>query len=1230
MIKVFRVDPRFIRLSGWVSLCWAAALSPEAQTVVGVYSNAAPIAIPSQGSGLPYPSGVTVAGITDAVAAVTVQINGLGHTWPADVNLLLAGPTGARVLLMSAAGGGNRITNVNLTFSDQATAFLPRNATVQSGSYRPTAYHANPAFPAPAPTGPYGTNLSAFAGLSPNGTWQLYILDDAAQDQGTIAGGWTLTLSAWVSTPPTSIPVVWWTNQADDNHNGCYESATLNWLPAGSLSGIYLVYEIASFRTNLTSWIPFYTNSPHAISGTNGSNAQSVDIPVDPAKGNCTAYDYKVEIYQAGLTLPDAVHSGDYDPLLKAHPEEGVPDVIVWTPVISPYFTTTYFPPDDCAIQHGCTLQGTRRLLRFTTQARNIGKTDLYLGGPSNNRLFVWDPCHGHWHYNNYASYRLLSDNATVAAGNKLGFCVEDIGRWDSQSPPTSRYNCANQGIQAGWYDVYTGDITCQWIDVTGIPPGNYTLEIHLNPYGYIKEANTNNNVGTVPVTIVNLAPTLSALPNQVTPWNTPTTPLAFDVWDAETAWDSLIITGSSSNPGLVPNASILFGGAGTNRTVTVVPAPNQTGSATITVQVNDGNGGLTSRAFNIEVVPASLLSIDVTPSIRAVSIGESVQFTATGTMSDGTKPDLTTSVVWSSGTPPVATISALGKATVVGVGTTQIKATQATVSGTAALTGLAGVGATTFFGGGTITISPIGVASPYPSVIPVFGLTGAVSKVSATLYQFRHTWPHDVGVMLVSPGGVSTLLMADVGGSTSVSNVTLTFDDDAAGSIPNGALTSGTYKPTSLNAADPFQPPAPTGPYSASLSVFTNLPPNGNWSLYVIDDEVGDSGSIAGGWSLSLSTIPATPPTVSTIANQATAMNSPTPPIPFVVADALTPPAQLRVGGTSSNPTLLPSSNLFFGGTGSNRTVSLLPATGQIGTTTITVTVTNMTQLSTATSFTLMVTNSPFSSTFANPSTVTIPSLGPATPYPSTISVSGMGYPTKVTATLYNLNHTWPNDVGVLLVSPVGQKTLLLADRGGGNRVLNATLTFDDAATASLGPGPIVSGTYKPSSGNPNDPFPPGAPPGPYTASLAVFNALDPNGVWSLYVMDDAASDAGAILNGWGLTIYAGSIGVIPPAALASSRAPHTDGSGLFSADNPVPVSAGAAVIEAINPMPDGQILLVARGIPGQRYVLQATTNYTVWSNLFTNAPGSDRFEYLDRTTPPSTRRYYRVRTLE
>jgi formylglycine-generating enzyme required for sulfatase activity len=87
-----------------------------------------------------------------------------------------------------------------------------------------------------------------------------------------------------------------------------------------------------------------------------------------------------------------------------------------------------------------------------------------------------------------------------------------------------------------------------------------------------------------------NTAPTISDIAAQTITEGNNTGALAFTVGDAQTAAGSLSVSGSSSNTTLVPNADIVFGGSGANRTVTVTPASSQTGTATITVTVSDGS----------------------------------------------------------------------------------------------------------------------------------------------------------------------------------------------------------------------------------------------------------------------------------------------------------------------------------------------------------------------------------------------------------------------------------------------------------------------------------------------------------------------------------------------------------------------------------------------------------------------------------------------------------------
>ncbi|WP_216628771.1 Calx-beta domain-containing protein, partial [Microcystis aeruginosa] len=166
------------------------------------------------------------------------------------------------------------------------------------------------------------------------------------------------------------------------------------------------------------------------------------------------------------------------------------------------------------------------------------------------------------------------------------------------------------------------------------------------------------------------------------------------------------------------------------------------------------------------------------------------------------------------------------------------------------------GGGGNIFSNPNPITIPDSGTSTPYPSTINVSGLSGNINSLKVTLTNLSHTWPDDIDVLLVGPTGTKALLMSDVGGFNSLSNVTLTFDPTATSLLPDeGIITSGSYKATDFETGDFFNSPAPGGPYGTDFSVFNGINPNGTWSLYVVDDVGGDSGTIAGGWSLTIGT---------------------------------------------------------------------------------------------------------------------------------------------------------------------------------------------------------------------------------------------------------------------------------------------------------------------------------------------------------------------------------------
>ena len=179
------------------------------------FCTTAPITIPSSGTASPYPSNNTVSGIGTSVVDVNVLLNGLSHTWPDDIDILLVGPQGQNLKILSDAGGSTAAVGANVTFDDSAAAGVPDAGPLVTGSYRPTDFEAGDTFPAPAPAPSAATTLATFNATDPNGTWSLYVVDDAGGDTGAItgwcleivtAGGPTPTPTATATALPTNTP----------------------------------------------------------------------------------------------------------------------------------------------------------------------------------------------------------------------------------------------------------------------------------------------------------------------------------------------------------------------------------------------------------------------------------------------------------------------------------------------------------------------------------------------------------------------------------------------------------------------------------------------------------------------------------------------------------------------------------------------------------------------------------------------------------------------------------------------------------------------------------------------------------------------------------------------------------------------------------------------------------------------------------------------------------------
>lgn len=183
---------------------------------------------------------------------------------------------------------------------------------------------------------------------------------------------------------------------------------------------------------------------------------------------------------------------------------------------LAPYIETRTFGDGACAILEGCVGgAGTRRLLRFDTWTPNTGGADMFLGVPSpGTPYFEYSSCHGHYHFNSYAEYELLSsDESCVAAvGHKQAFCLLDYYEYPCSDTGAGGvplcsflaggYTCGNQGIRRNAQDVYDASLDCQWIDITDVPAGDYVIRIRVNTEHILNESSYDNNEIRVPFSI--------------------------------------------------------------------------------------------------------------------------------------------------------------------------------------------------------------------------------------------------------------------------------------------------------------------------------------------------------------------------------------------------------------------------------------------------------------------------------------------------------------------------------------------------------------------------------------------------------------------------------------------------------------------------------------------------------------------------------------------------------
>ncbi len=390
----------------------------------------------------------------------------------------------------------------------------------------------------------------------------------------------------------------------------------------------------------------------------------------------------------------------------------------------------------------------------------------------------------------------------------------------------------------------------------------------------------------------MNDPPTISDIANQSTDEDTATGAIPFVVGDQETPAADLVVTATSSNPALVPDGNIVLGGSGANRTVTITPAANLSGSATITITVTDANGASSSDTFVLNVG-----GVNDPPTISDIANQSTDEDTATGAI------------------PFV-------------VGDLETPAGDLVVTATSSNPALVPDGNIVLGGSGanrTVTITPAANLSGSATItITVTDANGASSSDTFVLNVGGVNDPPTISDIANqstdedTATGAIPFVVGDL--ETPAGDLVVTATSSNPALVPDGNIVlggSGANRTVTIT-------PAANLSGSATITI-TVTDANGASSSDTFVLNVGGVND---------------PPTISDIANQSTDEDTATGAIPFVVGDLETPAGDLVVTATSSNPALVPDGNIVLGGSGANRTVTITPAANLFGSATITITV--------------------------------------------------------------------------------------------------------------------------------------------------------------------------------------------------------------------------------------------------------------------------------------------------
>lgn len=1074
---------------------------------IGTFTYDAPerIALLDGGTAPVYPSSIRVSGLNGVVSRVAVTLRGLSHTFPDDIDLLLVGPDGRKVVIFSDAGGPHDVNGLTVRLQDGVPVQLPDNTALTNGTYRPADFESGETFPAPAPTGPYATTFSAFTGVAPNGFWSLHVVDDRGTDAGEILNGWGLEVT---TVDPATVTDL-----------GLTLTASPDPVAAGNVLAFSMVV------TN---------RGPRAASNVRLTNALPPDVvfqSVSSSQGFCTNRNGVVDCSFASLVINGSASvTLNVVPLLPglvtntAFISAAQPDIVPSNSTATVVATVSPGPFADLRIGVADAPDPVFAggLISYTVSITNVGPlaagNTVFTDTLPPELQFVSATTPG----GSCSANGQVVNCQLGTLGNGSRVSVVLIAREASGGTTNRIINTVR--VSSG-----TPDLTPAVATATTTVRESADLAVsqfkRLDPTPI-------GNPFTYTITITNLGVTVARQARLVD-----TLPSAANFLGAASSRGSCQRSGTT--------VACLFGdlAPGEGATVFIEVQPNSLQSLV--------NGAAVS-SLTPDPNPTNNLSTDTTGTFPIGTGIYIVPGTNAAELAAAVTPEGLSGLRVTSAQLHSRQVNAISRSGLYYIGAipTTYELTRPGIVLSTGNVKTYETGPNRFTGTSTAFNQP---ATPAQELLldPITG--GVFDHFDVTQLELRfdmqegydrirfqvvfgsEEWPEFVG-SFVDGFGIYLNGQNIAFANGLPININHPNMMPVPGTELDGVMTFGGF--TVLNFLAAVEPGSKdnqlsfivsdTGDAAVDTTVFVSSfqggqGPNADLGLTVTSDP---EPVIVGSNLLYTLTITNRGP------DNATGV---------LVGDLLPPGVLLLgVGAPPGAACGLFNGNLLICDLGvldrfdSTQVLILIQpqATGPL--TNLAEVISDLPDFISGNNFVELITTVVEFGEHVGYGPILLADASPALPYPSTIQITGLtGVVTRVEASLVGLTHPLPTDLDILLVNPSGVKVMLMSDAGGAHAVDGVTIRFGDDSFDVLPQfDPILEGTWAPTDYEPGDLFhlfPPGFV---YATSLSAFNGRTPNGPWSLYIMDDRGVDTGVLASGWRLKLETGP--APPPPVLA------------------------------------------------------------------------------------------------